>query len=145
MAMAVSRPPEQGQLVTVRQRRHVVADIAKSTLLERPLRVSGNGGQQLASLSSVDDDAQRITLVSYAVHRIPWVREASVRAARPGVRIKVIVETPNRLEGQGEYDTLQALGADVANCAIVYYLAGGAASAGLRGQDRHSSREVRRR
>jgi phosphatidylserine/phosphatidylglycerophosphate/cardiolipin synthase-like enzyme len=69
----------------------------------------------------LDSATQRITLVSYAVYRIPRVREALVRAARRNVRINVVVETPNRLEGQGEYDTLQALGADVANCATVYY------------------------
>ena len=33
----------------------------------------------------------------------------------------MVVETPNRLEGQGEYDTIQALGGDVVNCATVYY------------------------
>jgi hypothetical protein len=57
MAVVVSSPPEQGQLVTVRQRRYVVTDVAKSTLPERPLRVSGNGGQHLVSLSSVENDA----------------------------------------------------------------------------------------
>jgi len=54
MASAV---PEQGQLVTVRQRRWVVTDVAKSTLPERLLRSSGNGAQHLVSLSSVEDDA----------------------------------------------------------------------------------------
>ena len=57
MAMAVSSPPEQGQLVTVRQRRYVVTDVAKSTLPDRPLNISGNGGQHLVSVSSVEDDA----------------------------------------------------------------------------------------
>jgi phosphatidylserine/phosphatidylglycerophosphate/cardiolipin synthase-like enzyme len=31
------------------------------------------------------------------------------------------VETPNCVEGQGEYDTIQALGADVGACAAVDY------------------------
>ena len=57
MAVVTSNPPEQGQLVTVRQRRYVVTDVAKSTLPDRPLKVSGNGGQHLVSLSSVEDDA----------------------------------------------------------------------------------------
>jgi hypothetical protein len=30
MAIAISNPPEQGQLVTVRHRHYVVADVAKS-------------------------------------------------------------------------------------------------------------------
>lgn len=74
-----------------------------------------------AILQVLDSAAQRITLVSYAVYHIPRVREALVRAARRNVRINVVVETPNRLEGQNEYDTIQALGVDVANCATVYY------------------------
>ncbi len=53
--------------------------------------------------------------------RFRRLREALVRAARRGVQINVVVETPNRIEGQGEYDTLQALGADVGACAAVYY------------------------
>ncbi len=56
--MAVSNlAPEQGQLVTVRQRRFVVTDVAKSALPDRPLRSGGNGPQNLVSLSSVEDDA----------------------------------------------------------------------------------------
>jgi ERCC4-related helicase len=50
-------PPEQGQLVTVRQRQYVVTEVAKSTLPDRPLKVDGNGAQHLVTLSSVEDDA----------------------------------------------------------------------------------------
>src|SRR5215472_18182115 len=50
-------PPEQGQLVSIRQRRYVVTEIAKSTLPDRPLKVRGNGAQHLVTLSSVEDDA----------------------------------------------------------------------------------------
>lgn len=57
MAVATSTPPEQGQLVTVRQRHYVVADVAKSTLQDRPLRTGGNGAQHLVTLSSIEDDA----------------------------------------------------------------------------------------
>jgi len=57
MPVATFPPPEQGQLVTVRQRRYVVTDVVKSTLPERPLRRSANGTQHLVSLSSVEDDA----------------------------------------------------------------------------------------
>ncbi len=41
MGVAGRQPPEQGQLVTVRQRHYVAVDIAKSTLPDRPLRTSG--------------------------------------------------------------------------------------------------------
>jgi hypothetical protein len=40
MAVVTSSVPEQGQLVTARQRRYVVTEVAKSTLLDRPLKVS---------------------------------------------------------------------------------------------------------
>ncbi|MEI8194534.1 MAG: DISARM system phospholipase D-like protein DrmC, partial [Phycisphaerae bacterium] len=74
-----------------------------------------------AILQVLDSAQHRITLVSYAVYSIPNIREALVRAARRGVKITVIVETPDKLTGQNEYSTLQALGADVAACSTVYY------------------------
>jgi phosphatidylserine/phosphatidylglycerophosphate/cardiolipin synthase-like enzyme len=74
-----------------------------------------------AVLQVLDSARQRIILVSYAVYRIPNIREALVRAARRGVRINVIVETPEKLEGENEYSTLRALGDDVAACSAVYY------------------------
>ena len=55
------------------------------------------------------------------MYQIPHIREALVRAAERGVEITVIVETPNKLEGQNEYDTLKALGRKVAAGAKVYY------------------------
>jgi phosphatidylserine/phosphatidylglycerophosphate/cardiolipin synthase-like enzyme len=74
-----------------------------------------------AILQVLDSARERITLVSYAVYRIPNVCEALVRAAGRGVRISVIVETPDKLEGEGEYSTLRALGAGVAACSAVFY------------------------
>jgi phosphatidylserine/phosphatidylglycerophosphate/cardiolipin synthase-like enzyme len=63
----------------------------------------------------------RILLVSYAVYSIPNIQEAVVRAARRGVKITVVVETPDKLDVQNEYSTLQALGDDVARCSTVYF------------------------
>jgi phosphatidylserine/phosphatidylglycerophosphate/cardiolipin synthase-like enzyme len=74
-----------------------------------------------AILQVLDSARQRITLVSHAVYRIPNVCEALVRAARRGVQINVIVETPDKLEGKNEYNTLRALGGDVATCSAVYF------------------------
>src|ERR1051325_9683347 len=51
-----------------------------------------------AILQVLDSAQQRITLVSYAVYRLPNICEALVRAARRGVQINVIVETPDKLE-----------------------------------------------
>ncbi|MEI8196821.1 MAG: SNF2-related protein, partial [Phycisphaerae bacterium] len=56
MGAAVATIPEQGQLVTVRQRHYVVTEIAKSTLPDRPLKTSDHQAQHLVSLSSVEDD-----------------------------------------------------------------------------------------
>lgn len=50
-------PPEQGQLVTVRQRHYVVTEVGKSTLPNKPLKSGANGAQHLITLSSVEDDA----------------------------------------------------------------------------------------
>jgi len=74
-----------------------------------------------AILQVLDSAQARITLISYAVYRIPNISDALVRAARRGVRIIVIVETPDRLAGENEYSTIQALGDDVASCSSVYY------------------------
>jgi phosphatidylserine/phosphatidylglycerophosphate/cardiolipin synthase-like enzyme len=63
----------------------------------------------------------RLTVVSYAVYRIPRIREALVAAVNRGVNIRLILETPNRIEGQGEYDCLMALGKNVASACSVYY------------------------
>lgn len=74
-----------------------------------------------AILEVVNIAKERLTIVSYAVYRIPRIREALVAAAGRGVCIRVIVETPNRIEGQGEYDCLLALGDNVASACSVYY------------------------
>lgn len=72
-------------------------------------------------LQVLDTAQERITLVSYAVYRIPHICASLVRAARRGVRISVIVETPDKLEGENEFSMLRALGDDVAACSTVYY------------------------
>jgi len=53
----MAAPPEQGQLVTVRQRHYVVNEVARSTLPEQLLKTSRTEAQHLVSLSSVEDDA----------------------------------------------------------------------------------------
>jgi phosphatidylserine/phosphatidylglycerophosphate/cardiolipin synthase-like enzyme len=73
-----------------------------------------------AILQVLNSAQSRILLVSYAVYNVPRVAEALIRAADRGVRITIIVESPDRLEGQNTYSTLKALGGDVAACATVY-------------------------
>ena len=74
-----------------------------------------------AILQVLNSAQSRILLVSYAVYSIPNIQEAVVRAAWRHVKITVIVETPDKLDVQNEYSTLQALGDDVARCSTVYY------------------------
>lgn len=74
-----------------------------------------------AILQVLDSAMDRITLVSFAVYRIPNIANALVKAARRGVRITVIVETPDRLGGENEYSTLRALGSEVEACSLVYF------------------------
>jgi ERCC4-related helicase len=85
--------PEQGQIVTVRQRRYVVVEVQKSTLPPDPLYQSLNGGQHLITLTSIEDDALGETL------QVIWEIEPGTRIAEkvglPEVRG---FDTPERLE-----------------------------------------------
>ena len=74
-----------------------------------------------AVLQVLDSARNRITLVSFAVYRIPNVAKALVQAAKRGVQLTVIVETPDKIEGEGEYSTIKALGQEVAACSTVYF------------------------
>lgn len=74
-----------------------------------------------AILQILDAAKNRITLVSFAVYRIPNIGKALVRAAKRGVRLTVIVETPDKIEGKGEYNTVKALGQEVAACSTIYF------------------------
>lgn len=74
-----------------------------------------------AILEVLGSAKHKITVVSYAVYKIPHICAALVGAAGRGVRIDVIVETPDERAGKTEYDTLRALGESVAACSSVYY------------------------
>ena len=97
-----------------------------------------------AILQVLNSAQSRILLVSYAVYAIPNIQEAVVRAAKRGVKITVVVETPDKLDVQNEYSTLQALGDDVAKCSTVYLLAEGESQGRCVGEARHPPRQVRR-
>jgi phosphatidylserine/phosphatidylglycerophosphate/cardiolipin synthase-like enzyme len=74
-----------------------------------------------AILQLLDSAQDRITLVSFAVYSIPNIAKALVKAAQRGVKLTVIVETPDKLGGNNEYSTLRALGSEVEACSSVYY------------------------
>ena len=73
--------PEQGQLVTVRQRRYVVTEIQQSSLPPSPLALSPDTPQHLVSLRSIEDDALGKTL------DVIWELE-------PGSRVEETVGLP---------------------------------------------------
>ncbi|MBN8658257.1 MAG: helicase, partial [Anaerolineae bacterium] len=62
MSTDITAIPEQGQIVTVRQRRYVVVDVQPSTLPPQPLAVSQTAGQHLLTLNSIEDDGLGETL-----------------------------------------------------------------------------------
>ncbi len=74
-----------------------------------------------AILQVIESADRRVLVVSYAVYRIPRICEALVRAAGRGVALSVVVETPDPQAGKDAYDTLRALGPDVALRSNVYY------------------------
>jgi SNF2 family DNA or RNA helicase len=57
MVISSSSPPEQGQLVSVRQRQFIVSEVLQSTLSDSLLKSSSQQSQHLITLSSVEDDA----------------------------------------------------------------------------------------
>ncbi len=84
---ALLRSPEQGQLVTVRQRRYVVTDVSESALPEGVVDVSANGREHLLTLSCLEDDALGEEL------QVIWELE-------PGARVleKVALPEPTGLD-----------------------------------------------
>jgi hypothetical protein len=56
MAVLISNPPEQGQMVSVRSRNWMVTDVARSTLPPERLQAGVEPPQHLLTLSSVEDD-----------------------------------------------------------------------------------------
>jgi len=73
-----------------------------------------------ALLQVIESASQRLLVVSYAVYKIRRVCDALICAADRGVVIKVVVETPDRLETQNAYNTIAALGQSVADRCEVY-------------------------
>ena len=83
MAFTVPAPPEQGQLVDVRQRRYVVTNVMRSALPGDPLQVPGYGLQHLVSLASVEDDAIGVASHRWCVRRLgTWPSDPGDSAMR---------------------------------------------------------------
>lgn len=75
-----------------------------------------------AVLQVIDLAKERILLVSYAVYRIHNIAKALMEAAKRGVVITIVLETPKpNSDDADEYSNLEAIGKAVLNCARVYY------------------------
>ena len=92
--MLQSSVPEQGQIVTVRQRRYVVVEVQKSALPVTPLATKIETGQHLLTLNSIEDDALGETL------QVIWEIE-------PGTNIEERINLP-QLDGFDTPDRLDA-------------------------------------
>lgn len=68
----------------------------------------------------IADAKKSLLVVSYAVFRIPKIREALVRAARCGVRIRIILDLASDSDIQG-YNPLRAVGDEVISCSEILY------------------------
>lgn len=73
-----------------------------------------------ALLQVIENAARRLTVVSYAVYNVPRIADAMVAAAARGVGVRIVLETPDRIEGTYAYNTLRALGEDVARACAVF-------------------------
>ena len=74
-----------------------------------------------ALLQVIGAAKRRLLIVSYAVYNIPHVCKGLVEAADSGVDIRLVLETPNLLDGQNTYDTIRALGPGVAERCSVFF------------------------
>jgi phosphatidylserine/phosphatidylglycerophosphate/cardiolipin synthase-like enzyme len=68
----------------------------------------------------IDEALHEILIVSFAVYDIPDIGAALARATQRGVRIRLVIESPQDSAGKIAYDGLAAFGAEVAAQADVY-------------------------
>jgi phosphatidylserine/phosphatidylglycerophosphate/cardiolipin synthase-like enzyme len=74
-----------------------------------------------AILQIIDAAKEHLTIVSFAVYKIPNIADALVRASKRGVQITIIVETPDKIDTESEYNTIKALGQEITKCSSVYF------------------------
>lgn len=82
--------PEQGQVITVRQRRFVVSDVIEHSLVLDPLRETPGKSQLLVYLTSIEDDALGETL------QVVWELE-------PGAKINEVIGLPQPIGFDSPY------------------------------------------
>jgi phosphatidylserine/phosphatidylglycerophosphate/cardiolipin synthase-like enzyme len=80
-----------------------------------PLRRTAQALRQL-----IDEADEQLHIVSFAVYKIGAIRDALIRAATRGVAICIYLETPGASQDKITYDTIKALGQDVARRSTIY-------------------------
>ena len=73
-----------------------------------------------ALLQLIEEAQQSLHVVSFAVYKVEAIAEALVKAAGRGVKIAIYLETPDASEGKVAFDTIRALGDQVARQAKIY-------------------------
>jgi len=73
-----------------------------------------------ALLEVITSAQQSLLIVSFAVYKIPAIASAIVQAASRGVTIRICVEAPEPSGQKMAYDTIKALGPEVAQRAVLY-------------------------
>ena len=73
-----------------------------------------------ALLEVINNAQQSLLIVSFAVYKIPAIATAIVHAAGRGVAIRICVEAPEPSGQKMAYDTIKALGPEVAQHAALY-------------------------
>ena len=107
------RPRQSGDLCPKGQRLELVWTGPDSQVI--PLRRTDQ-----ALLQLIDEAQMTLHIVSYAVYKIEAIAQALVNAAQRGVSIAVYLETPDASEGRVAFDTIGALGREVAQCVHLY-------------------------
>jgi phosphatidylserine/phosphatidylglycerophosphate/cardiolipin synthase-like enzyme len=73
-----------------------------------------------ALLQLINEAQHTLHIVSFAVYRIQTITQALVKAARRNVAISIYLETPDASEGKVTFDTIGALGQEIAQHARIY-------------------------
>lgn len=73
-----------------------------------------------ALIELINSSTQRIIIVSFAVYRAKPIMSDLEKAAKRGVEINIIIESPDAGEGKIAYDTITALGKSLRSMAKVF-------------------------
>ena len=73
-----------------------------------------------ALIELIDSSNHRVTIVSFAVYKAKSILMALEKAAKRGVEVDIIIESPDASEGKIAYNTLAALGSTLKSMARIF-------------------------